>query len=169
MKISARALKIFNLLTLLLFLLPAGRLDPFKENYSPLSLKAEGHLFLLFLGLATGLVMGCETWKISGKRNGVIVLIAMILGTAIPHHVPYDLQGNLHLLFGYCSFAVLICITYLNALRSRKRIYLDLITMTVLASALLYMRCMMVSTLSEILIMAACLFIDLSVCLEKTG
>ncbi len=156
-----------NILTVILFLLPAIELDLFKENYSTLSLQTRGYLFLLFLGILTGSVMAYETFHISGRRNAKTLLIAMILGTIVPHHVPYDLQGNVHLFLAYVSFFVLICITYFNTMFSTKMRYRNIMIFCLLSVSLLYMRYMMINTLCEIIIMLCCMGIDLSLYLEK--
>ncbi len=156
-----------NILTVILFLLPVIELDLFKENYSTLSLQTRGYLFLLFLGILTGSVMAYETFHISGRKNARILLMAMILGTIVPHRVPYDLQGNMHLLLAYTSFFVLICITYFNTLFSAKTIYRNLMIFCLLSVSLLYMRYMMINTLCEIIIMLCCIGIDLSLYLNQ--
>jgi hypothetical protein len=156
-----------NILTVILFLLPVIELDLFKENYSTLSLQTRGYLFLLFLGILTGSVMAYETFHISGRKNARILLIAMILGAIVPHHVPYDLQGNMHLFLAYTSFFVLICITYFNTLFSTKTIYRNIMIFCLLTVSFLYMRYMMINTLCEIIIMLCCMGIDLSLYLKQ--
>ncbi|MCR4855183.1 MAG: hypothetical protein K5908_03350 [Erysipelotrichaceae bacterium] len=156
-----------NILTVILFLLPVIELDLFKENYSTLSLQTRGYLFLLFLGILTGSVMAYETFHISGRKNARILLMAMILGTIVPHHVPYDLQGNIHLFLAYVSFFVLICITYFNTMFSTKMRYRNIMIFCLLSVSLLYMRYMMINTLCEIIIMLCCMGIDLSLYLKQ--
>ena len=151
---------LINLLVYILFLLPAGRLDLYKENYSTLSLYTKGYLFLLFLGIITGALMGYETYKISGKRNGIILLVSMVLGTCVPHEVPYHLRGNLHLLFAYTGGFVLICMTYINLMRKYKKYLKEIFGFVLLLCFLIYMRYMMVNTLIEVLLMSVCMFIN---------
>ena len=90
MKINSKFIVIFNLLIFFLFLLPSGKLDLFEENYSTLSLNARGYFFLLFLGISCGSIMAYETSFISGKRNALLLFAGLLMGTVVPHHVPYD-------------------------------------------------------------------------------
>ncbi len=151
---------LINLLVYILFLLPLRRLDLYKENYSTLSLHTKGYLFLLFLGIITGALMGYETYKISGKRNGIILFVSMVLGTCIPHEVPYHLRGNMHLLFAYTGGFVLICMTYINLMRKYKKHLKEIFEFVLLLCFLIYMRYMMVNTLIEVLLMSVCMFIN---------
>ena len=167
MKTRTKNLLLCNILTAILFLLPVFRLDLFKENYSTLSLNAEGHLFLLGLGILTGSLMGYETVCIANKKRGYIVFASLLLGTLIPHHVPYDFQGNMHLFFAYTGFFVLIVMTYLNTLCSRKTTCRNILILSLTAAFALYLRFGMVNTLAEIVIMFACMGIDLLICIEK--
>lgn len=170
MKISDKLLKILNFLTLFLFLLPVSRLDLFHENYSTLSLDTRGYFFLLFLGIITGIIMAYETRFISGKRNSIILLMGMIMGTMIPHHYPYDLQGDLHLLFAYVGFTALVVITFMNTYFSKKQVsYQKILFLLGGLSCVLYLRHGMVNTLNEVFIMMACMAINLMIYLERNG
>ena len=169
MKISSKLVKIFNFLILILFLAPALKLDLFHENYSTLSLDTRGYFFLLFLGIICGSIMSYETNALTGKRNALIMFLALFLGTVMPHHVPYDLQGNLHLLLAYTGFFLLICITYINTVYDPDRRYRDLLYLTIMIVSLLYMKYMMVNTLAEIIIMAVCMTINMVLYLKKKG
>ena len=91
----------------------------------------------------------------------------MILGTIVPHHVPYNFQGDLHLFLAYTSFFVLIVITYFNAMHRNNPLYRNLLFLSLFASFLLYLHYLMVNTLIEILIMLTCLSIDLFLCLKS--
>ncbi len=147
-----------NLLVWVLFLLPTLKLDLLKENYSTLSLHTKGYLFLFFLGILTGLVMGYETSKISGRKLGILMFLCLVLGTCIPHEVPYHLRGNLHLLFAYAGGFGMSAITLLNLYRRFDKRLQDLYVFLLFLCFLLYLRFMMVNTLIEILLMSTCLF-----------
>ncbi len=149
-----------NLLVWVLFLLPTLKLDLFKENYSTLSLHTKGYLFLLFLGILTGSLMGYETYKISGRKNGVLLFLCMVLGTCIPHEVTYHLRGNLHLLFAYIGGFVLIALTYVNLYKRNDIRRISLFHFVLLFCFLIYMRHMMVNTLIEVVLMSICLYLN---------
>ena len=167
MKTSGKLIKISNLITMILFLLPVSRLDLFRENYSTLSLSTRGYFFLLFLGIICGLLMAYETLYISGRRNAVLIFAGLILGTAVPHHVPYDLQGNLHLILAYIGFFLMFYVTYVNSFNTSKKIFQQILSLLIVTVSALYMKYMMINTLSEIIIMIACLSVNLSIYLEK--
>ena len=153
---------ILHLVTYLLFLLPVGKLDLFKENYSTLSLNTKGYFFLFGLGILCGLVLGYDSYKITrDKRWGIAVFLGLFLGTCIPHEVPYHLRGNLHLFFAYTGGFVLIVSTINNLFKKGNLRLRNILMMNLLACLLLYMRYMMVNTLIEVIIMSSCLFIDL--------
>ena len=160
-------LPFINLLVWILFLSPVMKLDLLKENYSTLSLHAKGYLFLLFLGILTGSLMGYETCKISDRRNGILVFLSLLLGTCVPHEVPYHLRGNLHLLFAYLGGAGLLAMTYINLYRKRNEKLLTLYHFVLLGCFLLYMKYMMVNTLIEVLLMSVCMFINCALCTEQ--
>ena len=149
-----------NLLVWVLFLLPTLKLDLLKENYSTLSLHTKGYLFLLFLGILTGSLMGYETYKISSKKNGIYLFLCMVLGTCIPHEVPYHLRGNLHLLFAYIGGFVLIALTYVNLYKRNDIRRISLFHFVLLFCFLIYMRHMMVNTLIEVVLMSICLYLN---------
>ena len=102
--------------------------------------------------------MGYETCKISGKRNGLLMFLCLVLGTCIPHEVPYHLRGNLHLLFAYAGGFGMSAITLLNLYRRFDKRLQDLYVFLLFLCFLLYLRFMMVNTLIEILLMIASLF-----------
>ena len=167
MKTSGKLIKISNLITMILFLLPVSRLDLFRENYSTLSLSTRGYFFLLFLGIICGLLMAYETLYISGRRNAVLIFAGLFLGTAVPHHVPYDLQGNLHLILAYIGFFLMFYVTYVNSFNTSKKIFQQILSLLIVTVSALYMKYMMINTLSEIIIMIVCLSVNLSIYLEK--
>ena len=167
MKINSKFIVIFNLLIFFLFLLPSGKLDLFEENYSTLSLNARGYFFLLFLGISCGSIMAYETSFISGKRNALLLFVGLLMGTVVPHHVPYDLQGNLHLIFAYTGFFLLILVTYINSLYNTDPICRNILILMIAAVAMMYMRYMMVNTVSEIIIMMICMGINLFLYLKR--
>ena len=153
---------ILHLVTYLLFLLPVGKLDLFKENYSTLSLNTKGYFFLFGLGILCGLVLGYDSYRITwDKRWGMAVFLGLFLGTCIPHEVPYHLRGNLHLFFAYTGGFILNVSTFNNLFKKGNLRLRNILMMNLLACFLLYMRYMMVNTMIEVIIMSSCLFIDL--------
>lgn len=92
------------------------------------------------------------------------MLIALIIGTIIPHHVPYNLQGNLHMLFAYIGFAVLVTATIINC---RIKKYRDIYLLFIFVGIILYLKFGMVNTISEIVVMIGTLFINLLLVLKK--
>ena len=167
MRISNRKIILINLLTAFLFLMAASRLDLFQENYSTLSLHTKGYFILLGLGIATGVLMGYETARISGRKYGVILFVSLLVGTIIPHEYPYYFRGHIHLLLAYAGGFGLLAITYFNLLHDKRRRLRDIFVLSLTASLLLYMKYMMVNTLSEIMIMLTCMYVNLMVYLKK--
>ncbi len=167
MRISNRKIIFINLLTVILFLAPAMKLDLFEENYSTLSLHAKGYFILLFLGILTGSLMGYETLHVSGRKWGLILLLSMLAGTIVPHEYPYHFRGHIHLLLAYTGGFGVVAITYFNLLHDARRHVKDIFALAMTAAVLLYMKCMMVNTLCEIVIMLTCMFMNLIVYLGK--
>ena len=168
MRINSKIIAIFNLLVLGLLLLPLRQLDLFCENYSTLSLKTEGYLYLLFLGVMCGILCGYETMKIHSARNGIIVFFSLLSGVLIPHHVPYDLQGNLHLLLAYLSASVFTAMTFLNIQKDmRHPLLYGILMLGACAAAVSYMQAMMVNCLSELVLMSVLLFINFYLYIQK--
>ena len=161
MKISNKLITLFNLAVLGALLYPLGRLDLFRENYSTLSLNGRGYLYLLTLGVLIGILCGYETMKIHSRRNGYLVFFSLILGVAVPHHVPYDLQGNLHLLFAYTSAFLFCMLTFLNIQRDMRhpRLY-GVLMLGITAIAVSYMKAGMVNCIGEAILMSVLLFIN---------
>lgn len=86
------------------------------------------------------------------------MFLSLFIGVIIPHHVPYNLQGNLHLLFAYIGFAGLVIITTINTYLYKEKYYYFLL---ILLSILIYLKYGIVNTLSEIIVMISSLFINL--------
>lgn len=148
-----------NILAGILFVLPARYLDLFYENYSTLSLNARGYLYLLSLGIMIGLIFCYETYRIEDKKHGILAFASLLMGTIVPHHIPYNLQGNLHLLFAYLGFTLLAYITIRNILRyglayrTRNKNMLGIYVLCLELAAVSYFRRGMVNTFSEMLVM----------------
>ncbi|MBR3250467.1 MAG: hypothetical protein IKF80_02040 [Erysipelotrichaceae bacterium] len=157
---KTKKILIINLIVYILFLLPVSRLDMFKENYSTLSLDTRGYLYLLFLGILIGLLLGYETYFISGRNMAITIFASLVLGTIIPHHVPYDLQGNLHLLFSYTGFAGMMSITYINLLKQNNQYLINMYFLSFFEFAFIYMQYGMVTTVLEIVIMSMVLLFN---------
>ena len=160
MRIDSRKFSIVNLIAYVLFLLPLGRLDLFKENYSTLSLDTRGYFYLLFLGIVIGLLLAYETYHINNKEMATGMFLSLFLGTVIPHHIPYDLQGNLHLLFAYLGFAGIMSITFMNLIRYNNQYLINMYFLSLFSLAFLYMHYGMVNTLMEVIIMTLNLFVN---------
>lgn len=158
MKISNNKLIIINLITYILFLLPISKLDLFKENYSTLSLNTRGYFYLLFIGILIGLILYYETKRLN-KKYSLLILISMIIGVIIPHHVPYNLQGNIHLLFSYTGSFIVVVLTLLNIFRFTE--LTNIYIFGVFISILSIFRYSMVTTLCEVILMSFILFCNL--------
>ena len=164
-KRTNRKVIIVNIVSFILLIIPAFKLDLFYENYSTLSLNTKGYLYVLLLAILIGSILCYETYIISNNRNrSILIFFSLLIGTIIPHHVPYNLQGNLHLLFAYIGFAILIAITYINIVNQKYR---NKFISTIIISILIYLKYGMVNTLSEIIVMTSCLFFNLYVYLKK--
>lgn len=159
-----KTLILINVIVSILFLLPALKLDLFTENYSTLSLTARGYLYVLILGITIGLLLWYEANIVSKKKYNVLFLIALFIGTVVPHHVPYNLQGNLHLLFAYVGFAGLIIMTLINCGIKKYR---DSYLLFIFSAVIIYLKYGMVNTLSEIIVMISTLYINLLIVLKK--
>ena len=154
-----------NVIVSILFVIPAFRLDLFNENYSTLSLTTRGYLYVLFEGIFIGLLLAKETYIITkNKICSIFIFLSLLIGTIIPHHIPYNLQGNLHLLFAYIGFAGLTILTINNIKYSK---YLKYYMICLLSSVLIYLKCEMVNTLSEVIVMLSTLAINLLICIKK--
>ena len=150
---------ILNILIIVIFLLPVFKLDLYSQNYSTLSLNTEGYLFDLIIGLLIGLLLGHETYHIKNKYCAITIFISMLLGVLIPHHIPYNLQGNLHLLFAYIGFCGIVSITLINcSLNIKLRNYYIL---TIFLAICFYLKCGMVNTISEVIVMLSTLITNL--------
>ena len=152
--ISAKKILIINVIVYILFLLPISRLDMFKENYSTLSLDTRGYLYLFFLGVIIGLLLAYETYFINGKVLAIAIFFSLVLGTVIPHHVPYDLHGNVHLFFAYIGFAGMMSITYVNLLKQNNQYLTNMYFLSFFEFGFIYMQYGMVNTMLEIVIMS---------------
>ena len=156
---------ILNIIETVIFLLPISKLNLFTENYSTLSLTTRGYLYVLFLGIVIGILLARETYIITKNiTNSILMFLSLLIGTIIPHHVPYNLQGNLHLLFAYLGFVGLAILTIINTKYSK---YSKYYIMCLLISVLIYLKCGMVNTLSEVIVMLSSLAINLIICIKK--
>ena len=160
MRISNKTILIFNLLTAILFILPVFRLDYHSENYSTLSFDTRGYLYLLFLGLCSGSLLGYETYRINSKREGILMFITMMIGVIIPHHYPYDLQGNIHLILAYVSFAGLYLLTFSNIKNYPDKTLHNILFGMLGIVAVMYIYFGMVTSISELIIILCCLYIN---------
>ena len=142
-----------------MFIVPAFKLDLFKENYSTLSLSTRGYLYVLFLGIIIGLLFAYETKKIKNNKNALLIFLSMVVGTMIPHHIPYNLQGNLHLIFAYVGFAGLAILTTINIFYNKKLLSFYMFSLSM--AIIIFMDVGMVNTLSEVIVMFASMFANL--------
>ena len=152
-------LLITNLIDYTLFLLPAWQLNLFNENYSTLSLYTRGYLYLLFLGIMIGILLYYETSLINNKKSACIMLFSLITGTIIPHHVPYNFQGYMHLICAYTGFAGMMIITYSNIIKNDIKLR-NLFVLMSIGIACLFIRFGKVTTIMEITIMTFVLSIN---------
>lgn len=149
---------IVNVIVTILFLLPISKLNLFSQNYSTLSLTTRGYLYVLITGIIIGLLLAIETTAISNIFRGILIFVFMLVGVIIPHHVPYNFQGNMHLLFAYIGFAGLVTITLLNCKIKKLR---DIYLLPLFIAVLIYLKYGMVNTLSEVIVMISSLLINL--------
>ncbi|MBQ1306803.1 MAG: hypothetical protein IIZ64_03245 [Erysipelotrichaceae bacterium] len=167
MRIRNKQLYILNVVAAVLLLIPLGRLQLFNENYSTLSLNTRGYLYLLMTGILCGLTLAYETSAIGGKKRAVWIFLGLFLGTLIPHHYPYDLQGNIHLFLAYSGFCIMIGVTYLNLFQSYRKRLTNIYVLSLAAAFVLYLQAGMVNTLSELIIMSATLGVNLLLYIKK--
>lgn len=150
---------IFNILIIFIFVIVSLFLDPFKENYSTLSLTNKGYFLFLSMGLLSGIILGIETYYISGIKYGIIMFLSLLIGVIVPHDISYNIQGNLHLINAYFGFSIMMIVTFINiykfSLRNIKKAkYIFYLTLIVLfISIYFYLEYMCVNTISELLIM----------------
>ena len=164
MKIQRKLINSLNLISIVLFLIPIFKLDLYQENYSTLSLSTRGYLYVLMLGVLIGSLLGLETSIITSKRNGILMFLSLLIGTVIPHHIPYNLQGNLHLLFAYIGFAGISILTILNIKEIKiKNIYF----LCLFLSITFYLKCGMVNTISEVIVMISTIIINYYLYIKK--
>ena len=158
MKTRNNLVIILNVIVSILFIIPSFKLDLFAENYSTLSLTTRGYLYVLFLGIIIGILLAYETYKITNNKiKSFIIFLSLFIGCVVPHHVPYNLQGNLHLLFAYLGFVGLVVITYLNVLHTKLMNIFVLLICLVIS---IYLKYSIVNTLSEIIVMLTCLYVN---------
>ena len=93
----------------------------------------------------------------------------MYLGTLISHHLPYDLQGDLHLLFACGGGFALVSCTLLNVLEQGDRKLLSLYELLLAAALLIYIRLFRTSVLSELLIIVSSMLTTYLLCIRKGG
>ena len=167
MRIRNKLIYILNIIAAVLLLIPLGRLQLFNENYSTLSLNTRGYLYLLVTGVLCGLVLAYETSIISNPKRGILIFLSLFLASVIPHHYPYDLQGNIHLILAYLGFCIMIAVTYLNLFQSYRKTSINFYTLCLTAAFGLYLNAGMVNTLCELIIMFATLGINLFLYIKK--
>ena len=167
MRIRNRLVCILNIIAVAMLLLPLGRLQLFNENYSTLSLNTRGYLYLLATGVLSGLTLALETLSISNRKRGILIFLGLFLASIIPHHYPYDAQGNIHLFLAYAGFCLMTGITCLNRLQSYRKTLINLYVLSLTAALTLYLKAGMVNTLSELIIMFSTLGINLFLYIKK--
>ena len=92
------------------------------------------------------------------------MFLSLLIGTVIPHHIPYNLQGNLHLLFAYIGFAGISILTILNIKEIKiKNIYF----LCLFLSITFYLKCGMVNTISEVIVMISTIIINYYLYIKK--
>ena len=167
MRTRNRLICILNLIDAVLLLFPLGRLQLFNENYSTLSLNTRGYLYLLVTGVLCGIVLAFETFMISSRKRGILIFLSLFLASAVPHHYPYDTQGNIHLFLAYAGFCMMISITFLNLFQYLRKRLINVYVLSLTASLALYLQAGMVNTMSELIIMFATLGVNLILYIKK--
>ncbi|MBQ6478387.1 MAG: hypothetical protein IJI44_03355 [Erysipelotrichaceae bacterium] len=167
MRIKTKQLYFINAFAAVLLLLPLSNLQLFSENYSTLSLNTRGYLYLLATGTVCGAVLAYETMLTGNRKYAVLLFWSLFLASFIPHHYPYDLQGNFHLFFAYAGFCVMVSVTYLNLHQNQKHLLIEKYTFSLAAALLFYLKAGMVNTICELIIMFATLSVNLFLCIKK--
>ena len=167
MRISNKTIVILNILVITVFLLPLTQLNLFSENYSTLSLSTRGYFYLLSFGIICGLLLSYETYHISNKKNAILMFLGLFIGVLIPHHVPYNFQGNLHLLFAYTGVFISLIITYLNLLSNMNNALNTLFYLSIVAAVLSFMRYGMVTCITEVILMLCILIINMTIYIKR--
>ena len=86
------------------------------------------------------------------------MFIASVAGTIVPHHVPYNLQGNIHLILAYLSFGVIASITYMNVFTHYNRMLMNGFTLMLCILVICFMKFMMINIVAELCAMTYVLF-----------
>ena len=159
MKIQKIIINLLILVDSFLFIYVSTKLDLFLENYSTLSLTTRSYFLFLFMGVLSGLIFYFVTLKNTNKKYALIVLASMYIGTAIPHDISYNLQGNLHLLNAYLGFIGLEIITYINVFYYNNKHLKYLYFISLFISVYFYCLNMCVNTIAELVIILSNLFI----------
>jgi len=152
---------------MVLLLYPLRKLDLLKQNFSTLTLQKSGYLYLLRIGFYIAFLLFHEMKSLLKTKAAMFLFLSFIMGILIPHHVPYDLQGNLHLFFAYASAFLVSVITYLTIEYFQQQQLKSFFIMAVFLVALLYMKNAFVNTLSEIILMFSILIVYLILYLQK--
>jgi len=168
MKIKRNSIAItLTLLSITLFILVATKLDMHNENYSTLSLTTKGYFLFLFMGLIAGFTLAYETRFIANKKCALLVFLALLIGTIIPHDISYGIQGNLHLFNAYLGFFILVFASLINIyyfrLSSKRisNIVLYIYLLCIVCAIYLYLDKLFVSTLCELIVIISTLLMDL--------
>ena len=160
MRIRNKTILVLNVVAYALILLPLKQLHLFDENYSTLSLNTRGYLYLFITGIVTGFIMAYETYHINNKNYAILMFLSLFCGTMIPHHVPYNLQGNLHLIFAYSGFTVMMIVTFMNILKKYNRYLINIYFLLIFELIFIYMHYGMINTIIEITIMTFNMFVN---------
>ncbi len=145
---------------MVLLVMPLFVLDLFHENYSTLSLTTKGYFYVLVMGIVFALVLGYETYHLN-RKYWLYIFIASIAGTIVPHHVPYNLQGNIHLILAYLSFGVIAFITYMNVFTHYNRNLMNGFTLMLCILVICFMKFMMINIVAELFAMMYVLFANM--------
>jgi len=158
---------ILTIIDICLFVIVSSKLDLHYENYSTLSLTTKGYFIFLFMGVITGFTLAYETRFISNLKHGIIIFLALLIGTIIPHDISYGLQGNLHLLNAYGGFFMLVYVSFVNIYYygltnlKQSRIICFIYLLCICLAIYLYMDKLFVSTLCELIVIISTLLLDL--------
>ena len=88
------------------------------------------------------------------------MFITMMIGVIIPHHYPYDLQGNIHLILAYVSFAGRYLLTFSNIKNYPDKTLHNILFGMLGIVAVMYIYFGMVTSISELIIILCCLYIN---------
>ncbi|MDD5791948.1 MAG: hypothetical protein PUD22_05160 [Erysipelotrichaceae bacterium] len=166
-------IRILNLLALILLIVPAFYLDPFRENYSHLTIFPLGHFYVLVLAASIGITLYLEL-AVSSKRQGLVAFFCFMVPALVAYDEPATLQANIHILLSYAGFYAIAILhifnLYMKSVGNAKRLLFARRITVVLFSITIYsyLNFLCVNTLSELSFASGILVSNYLLYIEKT-